>query len=49
VILLVWLWLSSFVMLFGAELNAVIELRRTPQFSESYGGPPLPAKVQADD
>jgi membrane protein len=49
VILLVWLYLSSSVLLLGAELNAVIELRRTPQFSESYEGPPLPEKVQADD
>jgi membrane protein len=49
VILLVWLWLSSSVLLLGAELNAVIELRRTPQFSESYEGPPLPTKVPAED
>jgi membrane protein len=49
VILLVWLYLSSSVMLLGAELNAVIDLRRTPQFSPAYDGPPLPAKVPADD
>jgi membrane protein len=49
VILLVWLYLSCSVLLLGAELNAVIELRRTPQFSESYEGPPLPEKVPADD
>jgi membrane protein len=49
VILLVWLWLSSFVMLLGAELNAVIDLRRTPGFSAAYDGPPRPAKVPADD
>jgi membrane protein len=49
VILLVWLWLSSFVMLLGAELNAVIDLRRTPEFSATYDGPPLPAKVPADN
>jgi membrane protein len=49
VILLVWLWLSSFVMLLGAELNAVIDLRRTPEFTAAYDGPPLPAKVPADD
>jgi membrane protein len=49
VILLVWLYLSSSVMLLGAELNAVIDLRRTPAFSPSYDGPPLPAKVPADD
>jgi membrane protein len=49
VVLLVWLWLSSFVMLLGAELNAVIDLRRTPELSAAYDGPPLPAKVPADD
>jgi membrane protein len=48
VILLVWLWLSSFVMLLGAELNAVIDLRRQPEFTAAYDGPPLPAKVPAD-
>ena len=30
VILLVWLWLTNVVLLFGAELNAVIDLRRSP-------------------
>jgi membrane protein len=49
VILLVWLYLSSSVMLLGAELNAVIDLRRTPEFSPAYDGPPLPTKVPADD
>jgi membrane protein len=49
VILLVWLYLSSSVILLGAELNAVIELRRTPQLSETYEGPPLPTKADADD
>jgi membrane protein len=48
VILLVWLWLTNIVLLFGAELNAVIDLRRTPALSPSYDGPPLPAKVPAD-
>jgi membrane protein len=49
VILLVWLYLSSSVLLLGAELNAVIEVRRTPQLSETYEGPPLPTKAAADD
>jgi membrane protein len=44
VILLVWLWLTNVVMLFGAELNAVIDLRRSPHLTEDYDGPPLPAK-----
>jgi membrane protein len=48
VILLVWLWLTNVVLLFGAELNAVIDLRRSPELSSSYEGPPLPAKVPAD-
>ena len=44
VILLVWLWLTNVVMLFGAELNAVIDLRRSPHLTQDYDGPPLPAK-----
>ena len=48
VILLVWLWLTNVVLLFGAELNAVIDLRRSPELPEGYDGPPLPAKVPAD-
>jgi membrane protein len=48
VILLVWLWLSNLVILFGAELNAVIDLRRSPHLSESYDGPPFPVKEPAD-
>ncbi len=48
VILLVWLWLTNVVLLFGAELNAVIDLRRSPDLSRGYDGPPLPAKVPAD-
>lgn len=48
VILLVWLWVSNVVLLFGAELNAVIDLRRSPHLSERYDGPPLPAKEPAD-
>jgi membrane protein len=48
VILLVWLWLTNVVLLLGAELNAVIELRRSPELLRSYDGPPLPEKVPAD-
>ena len=48
VILLVWLWLTNVVLLFGAELNAVIDLRRSPELPSGYDGPPLPAKVPAD-
>ena len=48
VILLVWLWLTNIVLLFGAELNAVIDLRRSPHLSVRYDGPPLPAKEPAD-
>jgi membrane protein len=47
VILLVWLWLTNSVMLFGAELNAAIDVRRTPELPPSYQGPPLPAKEPA--
>ena len=35
VILLVWLWLTNVVLLFGAELNAVIDLRRSPELSHA--------------
>jgi membrane protein len=45
VILLVWLWLTNVVLLLGAELNAVIDLRRSPELPRNYDGPPLPAKV----
>ena len=48
VILLVWLWLTNVVLLLGAELNAVIDLRRSPERSPMYDGPPLPEKVPAD-
>ncbi len=48
VILLVWLWLTNIVLLLGAELNAVIDLRRSPELPRSYDGPPLPEKVPAD-
>ena len=48
VILLVWLWLTNLVLLFGAELNAVIDVRRSPHLPRDYDGPPLPAKEPAD-
>ena len=47
VILLVWLWLSNVVILFGAELNAVVDLRRSPHLPANYDGPVLPAKQPA--
>ena len=48
VILLVWLWLTNLMLLFGAELNAEIDLRRSPELPLSYDGPPLPEKVPAE-
>ena len=48
VILLVWLWLTNVVLLFGAELNAAIDVRRSPDLPRDYAGPPLPAKEPAD-
>jgi membrane protein len=48
VILLVWLWLTNMVLLLGAELNAVIDLRRAPELPSSYDGPSLAEKVPAD-
>jgi membrane protein len=48
IVLLFWLWLTHVVLLFGAELNAVVDLRRSPQLSTSYDGPPLPEKDPAD-
>jgi membrane protein len=44
VILLVWLWVTNLALLFGAELNAVVDLRRAKYLPESYDGPVLPAK-----
>ena len=48
VILLVWLWLTNLMLLFGAELNAEIDLRRSPELPQTYDGPPLPEKVPAE-
>lgn len=38
--MLIWLWISSFLVLYGAALNAQIELRTKP---DSTVGPPKPA------
>jgi membrane protein len=48
VILLVWLWLSNIVLLFGAELNVVVDLRRSPYLPLTYDGPVLPEKAPAE-
>ena len=48
IVLLIWLWLSNVVLLFGAELNAVIDLRRSPELPRGYDGPPLPAREPAE-
>ena len=31
VITLIWLWLTSLALLFGAEVNAAVQRRRAPQ------------------
>jgi membrane protein len=48
VILLVWLWVTNVALLFGAELNAVVDLRRAEYLPEDYDGPVLPAKEPAE-
>ena len=48
VILLVWLWVTNVALLFGAELNAVVDLRRAKHLPETYDGPVLPAKEPAE-
>jgi membrane protein len=47
VILLVWIYLTSSVLLFGAELNAVIDHRRARHLPPGYDGPVLPPKDAA--
>ena len=48
-ILLVWLWVTNLAFLFGAELNAVVDLRRSrAPAGVSYDGPVLPAKEPAE-
>jgi membrane protein len=49
VVLLVWLWLTNVVLLFGAELNAVVDLRRSPELPAGYDGPLLAPKDAAGD
>jgi membrane protein len=49
VILLIWLWLTNVVLLFGAELNAVVDLRRSPDHPRGDDGPVLPPKDPADE
>ena len=48
IVLLIWLWLTNVIMLYGAELNAVIELRRSPALGVNYEGPVLPEKEPAE-
>ena len=48
VILLIWLYLTSAVLLLGAELNAVVDLRRSPDLPRNYDGPVLPPKEPAE-
>jgi membrane protein len=48
VILLIWLWLTNVVLLFGAELNAVVDVRRAPDLPRGYDGPVLPPKDPAE-
>ena len=48
VILLVWIWVTNVVLLFGAELNWAVDLRRSPDLPLTYDGPLMPAKEPAD-
>jgi membrane protein len=48
VILLIWLNLSSTVLLLGAELNAVVDIRRFHHLPAHYDGPVLPPKKPAE-
>ena len=48
VILLVWLWVTNLALLFGAELNAVVDLRRSKHLPQDYDGPVLPVKEPAE-
>jgi membrane protein len=48
VILLVWLYLTSSILLLGAELNAVVDQRRARNLPPGYDGPILPPRDPAD-
>jgi membrane protein len=47
VVLLVWLYLTNLVVLFGAELNVAVDRRRAPDLPDDYEGPVLPPKDPA--
>lgn len=47
VILLVWLYLTNLVLVFGAELNVTVDQRRAPDLpDDGYDGPVLPPKAR---
>ena len=48
VILLIWLYITSAVLLLGAELNAVVDVRRSVHLPPNYDGPVLPPKEPAE-
>jgi membrane protein len=48
VILLIWLYLTSSILLLGAELNVVIDQRRARHLPAGYDGPVLPPKDPAN-
>jgi len=47
VILLIWLYLTSSILLMGAELNVVVDQRRSLHLPAGYDGPVLPPKHPA--
>jgi membrane protein len=47
VVLLVWLYLTNLVLLFGAELNVAVDQRRAAHLPDDYEGPVLPPKEDA--
>jgi membrane protein len=49
VVLLVWVWLTNVVLLFGAELNYIVDRRRRPDLDDDYDGPLMPAKEPPDE